>query len=140
MCLRPRLPQLPVHHKPPTLHPNTSNPLKRIRAELLVLKLLCLQGFTYFFVTVKACCGNTALPFLSQRFPSRHSALALVSPLFPLEDGRDGALYLAPFGETLPLANQPPPFCCAPRQAPDEPFCIRRTFPRSIPSPKNICL
>lgn len=36
MCLRPRLPQLPARHKPPTLHPEHKKTFKRRIAKLLV--------------------------------------------------------------------------------------------------------
>lgn len=36
MCLRPRLPQLPARHKPPTLHPEQKKTFKRRIAKLLV--------------------------------------------------------------------------------------------------------
>lgn len=112
MCLRPRLPQLPVRHKPPNTPPQTEENLQKknrkiagFSAQSFAKTQLSLQRVSFISLcyckcaSIQACFENITLPFSLRvfRFLSRHSAMALVSLLFLQEDWQVLTMYLAPW-------------------------------------------
>lgn len=62
MCLRPRLPQLPVRHKPPNTPPRTEENLQKKNCKIAGFSArsfgktaLSSKGFIYFFVLLYMC-------------------------------------------------------------------------------------
>lgn len=135
MCLRPRLPQLPVRHKPPNTPRQTEENLQKknrkiagFSAQSFGKTQLCLQRASFISLcyckcaSIQACFENIALPFLA----------ALSIFVSPFSEGI-GFAFIPARGLTsthyVPCALarpshtcHPPPFCCSPRQAPNHPF------------------
>lgn len=130
MCLRPRLPQLPVRHKPPpTLHPKQKKTFKRRIAKLLVSlpsplvkHSSLLKGLHCKCASIHPCCENITLPFLSvlSIFVSPFSG-GIGFAFIPAR-GLTSAHYVPRASARPSHACPPPPFCRLPRQALNRPF------------------